>query len=154
MRMRRLLPWQVVTKSGILRYVVSRSRRNGAFCNVQGDTNYQGGNGMSVDFAAVQWARRMTEALGGLRNLEPGDLSRLGPLVSGMLSLAEQGLSLSDAQLTVILQNTFNKTLTRLQADKGGVVVEFTGGGFEYERFLIRADGRVPNSRYEAKREM
>jgi hypothetical protein len=111
-----------------------------------------GGNGMSVDFAAVQWARRMTGALGGLCNLEPGDLSHLGPLINGMVNLAEQGLPLSDAQLTVILQNMFNKTLIRLQADKGGIVVEFTGGGFEYERFLVRADGRVPNSRYEAKR--
>jgi hypothetical protein len=108
---------------------------------------------MSVDFAAVQWALRMTEALGGLRNLEPGDLSRLGPLVSGMVNLAEQEVRLSEQQLTVILQNMFNKTLTSLQADKGGIVVEFTGGGFEYERFLVRADGRVPNSRYEAKRE-
>lgn len=106
---------------------------------------------MSVDFAAVQWARRMTEALGGLRNLEPGDLSRLGPLINGMVNLAEQEVRLSEQQLTVILQNMFNKTLTRLQADKGGVVVEFTGGGFEHERFLVRADGRVPNSRYEAK---
>jgi hypothetical protein len=106
---------------------------------------------MSVDFAAVQWARRMTEVLGAVRNLEPGELGRLVPLVSGMANLAEQGVPLSDPQLTVILQNMFNKTLARLQADKGGVVVEFTGGGFEYERFLIRADGRVPNSRYEAK---
>jgi hypothetical protein len=106
---------------------------------------------MSVDFAAVQWARRMAEVLGALRNLEPGDLSRLVPLVNGMAGLAEQGVPLSDPQLTVILQNMFHKTLTRLQADKGGVLVEFTGGGFEYERFLVRADGRVPNSRYEAK---
>ena len=36
---------------------------------------------MSVDFAAVQWARRMAEALGPLRALEPGELSRLAPLL-------------------------------------------------------------------------
>ncbi len=53
--------------------------------------------------------------------------------------------------MTVILQNLYNKTLTQIHADKGGVVVEFTGGGYEYERFLVRTDGRVPNSRYEAK---
>jgi hypothetical protein len=35
---------------------------------------------------------------------------------------------------------------------KGGILVEFTGGGFEYERFLIRTDGKVPNSRYETKK--
>jgi hypothetical protein len=106
---------------------------------------------MSVDFAAVQWARRMIEVLRALRDLESGDLGRLIPLINGMANLAEQGVQLSDQQLTVILQNMFNKALTRLQADQGGVWVEFTGGGFEYERFLVRADGRVPNSRYEAK---
>ncbi|UCC85527.1 MAG: hypothetical protein JSV81_11725 [Anaerolineales bacterium] len=106
---------------------------------------------MSLDFAAVQWARRMTEVLGSLRALKAGDLSRLVPLIEGMASLADQGAELSDQQLTVILQNMFNKTLTQIHADKGGVLVEFRGGGFEYERFLIRADGRVPNSRYEAK---
>ena len=26
------------------------------------------------------------------------------------------------------------------------------GGGFEYERFLLRVDGKVPNSRYETKK--
>ena len=105
---------------------------------------------MSVDFAAVQWARRMTDALGPLRALEPGDLARLVPLLKVMVAIADQGVQLSEQQLAVILQNMFNKTLTQVRADKGGVLVEFTGGGFEYERFLVRADGRVPNSRYEA----
>jgi hypothetical protein len=68
-----------------------------------------------------------------------------------MVSLAEEEIQLSDQQSTVILQNMFNKDLTQIRADKGGVVAEFTGGGFEYERFLVRADGRVPNSRYEAE---
>ena len=105
---------------------------------------------MSVDFAAVQWARRMAEALGPLRALEPGELSRLAPLLEGMLSLAEGEIQLSDQQSTVILQNMYSKDLTQIRADKGGVVVEFTGGGFVLERFLVRADGRVPNNRYEA----
>jgi hypothetical protein len=106
---------------------------------------------MSVDFAAVQWARRMGQAVEPLRALEPGELSSLAPLLEGMVSLAEGGVQLSDQQTTVILQNMYNKDLTHIWADKGGVVAEFTGGGFEYERFLVRADGRVPNSRYEAE---
>jgi hypothetical protein len=110
-----------------------------------------GGEEMSVNFSAVQWARRMTEVLGPVRVLESSDLVRLAPLIKGIVGLAEQEIQLSDQQLTVILQNMFDKSLTRLQADKGGVLVEFTGGGFEYERFLVRADGRVPNSRYEAR---
>jgi len=48
--------------------------------------------------------------------------------------------------------NLFIKILTGLQADKWGVLVELSGGGFEYERFLVRADGRVSNNRYEAKK--
>lgn len=106
---------------------------------------------MAADFAAVMWARRMSEALGGLRQLGADDLGRLVPLIGGMTSLAEQGIQLSDQQLAVILQNLFSKTLSRIEADKGGALVEFNGGGFEYERFLVRADGRVPNNRYEAK---
>jgi len=107
---------------------------------------------MGVDFAAVQWARRMAEALAPLRILSAGELGRLAPLIQGMADLAERGAQCSDQQLGVILQHMFSKTLTRIEADKGGVLVEFTGGGFDYERFLIREDGRVPNSRYEAKR--
>jgi hypothetical protein len=106
---------------------------------------------MAADFAAVIWARRMSEALGGLRYLGADDLGRLVPLIEGMRSIAEQEIQLSDQQIAVILQNLYNKTLSRIEVDKGGVLVQFSGGGFEYERFLVRADGRVPNSRYEAK---
>jgi len=108
---------------------------------------------MTLDFAAVQWARRLAEALGPLMALEADDLVRLAPLLEEIPSLAEAGIHLSDQQLAAILQNMLSKTLTQIRADKGGVWVEFTGGGYEYERFLVRADGRVPNSRYEAKRE-
>jgi hypothetical protein len=52
----------------------------------------------------------------------------------------------------VILQNLYSKDLVRLEPHKGGIYVEFSGGGFEYERFLVRADGKVPNNRYEAKK--
>jgi len=106
---------------------------------------------MTVDFAAVQWARRIAEVLAPLGALEPDELGKLAPLLEGIVSLAGDGMQLSDQQITVILQNLYDKTLTQVQADKGGVVVEFTGGGYEYERFLVRADGRVPNSRYAAK---
>jgi hypothetical protein len=106
---------------------------------------------MGVDFAAVQWSRRALEALRPLQNLTAEDLRRLLPLIQGMTELPEEA-ALTDEQLGVILQNMFAKRLVRIQADKGGILVEFSGGGFEYERFLIRSDGRVPNSRYEAKR--
>lgn len=106
---------------------------------------------MAADFAAVMWARRMSEALGGLRRLGADDLGRLVSLIEGMAKLAEQGIQLSDQQLAVILQNLFNKTLSHIEANKGGVLVQFSGAGFEYERFLVRTDGRVPNNRYEAK---
>jgi hypothetical protein len=106
---------------------------------------------MTIDFAAVQWARRMTEAIEPLRALEYRDLARLGPLIVAMATLEEKETRLTDQQLAVILQNVFSKDLAKIQADKGGVLVEFTGGGFEYERFLVRPDGRVPNSRYEAE---
>jgi hypothetical protein len=106
---------------------------------------------MAVDFAAVQWSRRMADALRPLRSLSAEDLKRLIPLIQGMSELP-QDATLTDEQLGVILQNMFAKRSTRLQPDKGGILVEFTGAGFEYERFLVRPDGRVPNSRYEAKK--
>ena len=106
---------------------------------------------MSVDFAAVQWARRMAEALQPLLGLQPEDIQRLVPLIQALARLP--AAALSPQQLTVILQGMFSKTLTRLEAEKGGLLVEFTGGGYEYERFLVRTDGRVPNSRYEARKE-
>jgi hypothetical protein len=105
---------------------------------------------VSVDFAAVQWARRMAAALDPLRTLAAEDLARLLPLIQAMAGLPDAGWS--DQQLNVILQNMHSKRLSRVEKDKGGLLVEFTGGGFEYERFLVRADGRVPNSRYQAER--
>jgi hypothetical protein len=107
---------------------------------------------MGIDFAAVQWSRRIADALRPLQNLTHEDLRRLLPLIQGMSELPEEA-ALTDEQLGVILQNMFAKDLVRIRPDKGSVLVEFSGGGFEYERFLIRSDGRVPNSRYEAKRE-
>jgi len=106
---------------------------------------------MAVDFNAVMWARRTAEALEPLRSLEASDLDRLTSLIRAMSDLAKRGIRLSDQQFSVILQNLYSKSLIQVQAEKGGILVEFTGGGFEYERFLVRSDGRVPNSRYEAE---
>ena len=57
---------------------------------------------MAVEFAAVMWTRRMLEALEPLRALRSDDLGRLGPLIQGMESLAEQGIELSDQQFDAL----------------------------------------------------
>jgi hypothetical protein len=50
------------------------------------------------------------------------------------------------------MQSLHTRDLVKLEPTKGGVLVEFTGGGFEYERFLLRPDGKVPNHKYESKK--
>ena len=107
---------------------------------------------ISIDFAPVQWSRKMTAAVQSLSGLLPGDLRQLAVLLEKLADLHEQETELSEQQLQVILQNLYTKDLVRLEPHKGGVFVEFSGGGFEYERFLVRADGKVPNNRYEAKK--
>lgn len=107
---------------------------------------------VSIDFAAVQWSRKMTAALQSVGGLPPGDLRQLAGFLDKLADLHEQKIELSEQQLQVILQNLYSKDLVRLEPHKGGVYVEFSGGGFEYERFLVRADGKVPNNRYEAKK--
>jgi hypothetical protein len=76
----------------------------------------------------------------------------LSNFLAKLADLREQGAELSNQQLQVIMQGLRIKDLVRLALEKGGILVEFSGGGFEYERFLIRADGKVPNSRYETKK--
>jgi hypothetical protein len=105
-----------------------------------------------IDFATVQWSRRMTAAMQPLVELSPTDLRKLSGLLAKLADYREQEGALSEAQLQVILQNLHTKELSRLATHKGGAFVEFSGGGFEYERFLIRDDGRVPNNRYESKK--
>jgi len=105
-----------------------------------------------VDFAAVQWSRKMTAAVQNLTALAPADLRKLGNFLDKLANFSEAGGELSEQQLQVILQNLHTKELVRLETHKGGAFVEFSGGGFEYERFLVRDDGKVPNSRYEAKK--
>ena len=105
-----------------------------------------------VDFATVQWARKMGALVSQLAGLSPADLRKLSSFLAGWADLRQNQGELSEQQLQVILQGLHTKELVRLEPQKGGVYVEFSGGGFEYERFLVRADGKVPNSRYETKR--
>jgi hypothetical protein len=84
--------------------------------------------------------------------LAPADLRKLSNFLDKLAELRQQQGELSAQQLQVIMQGLRSKELVRLEMEKGGVLVEFTGGGFEYERFLVRADGKAPNSRYETKK--
>jgi hypothetical protein len=104
------------------------------------------------DFASVQWGRKMSALAHNFAHVSPADLRKFSSFLNRLADLREQEGELSDQQLMVIMQNLRAKELVKLELHKGGVLAEFTGGGFEYERFLIRADGRMPNSRYEAKK--
>ena len=104
------------------------------------------------DFASVQWGRKLMTLAQPLGGLTPEELRKLAQFLNHWANLRENGTELSEAQIVVILQNLRLKELVKLEAQKGGLYVEFTGGGFEYERFLLRDDGRMPNSRYESKK--
>ncbi len=106
----------------------------------------------SVDFATVQWARKMSAMAPLFAGLAPADLRKLSNFFDKLADLRENEGMLSEQQLQVIMQGLYTKTLVSLEPQSGGIYVEFTGGGFEYERFLVRPDGKVPNSRYEAKK--
>jgi hypothetical protein len=94
----------------------------------------------------------MTALIQDLNDLSPNDLRKLGNFLMLWSDFQQNDGELSEQQLQVIMQNLHTKELVRLAIHKGGAYVEFTGGGFEYERFLIRTDGRMPNNRYEAKK--
>jgi hypothetical protein len=104
------------------------------------------------DFASVQWGRKMSALAQQFAGLSPDDLRKFSSFLAKLADLRQNQAELSDQQLLIIMQNLRSKELVKLEVAKGGVLVEFTGGGFEYERFLLRADGRMPNSRYEAKK--
>ena len=104
------------------------------------------------DFASVQWGRKMSTLAQNFANVSPADLRKFSNFLNQLANLREQEGELSDQQLMIIMQNLRTKELVKLELHKGGVLAEFTGGGFEYERFLVRADGRMPNSRYESKK--
>jgi len=105
-----------------------------------------------IDFAAVQWARRLSANLEPLLALPAEDLHKVSGLLEKLAQLKGAEATPTQAQLTVILQYLHTKNLETLDADKGGLLAQFSGGGFEYERFLLREDGRIPNYRYESKR--
>ncbi len=104
------------------------------------------------DFASVQWGRKMSTIAQHFAGVSPADLRKFSSFLIQLANLRENAGQLSEQQVVIIMQNLRSKTLTRLEVAKGGIRVEFTGGGYEYERFLIRQDGRMPNGRYEAKK--
>ena len=104
------------------------------------------------DFASVQWGRKMSTLAQNFSGLSPDELRKFSSFLTKLADLRQSEGELTDQQLVVIMQNLRSKELVSLETHKGGIYVEFTGGGFEYERFLIRADGRMPNGRYESKK--
>jgi hypothetical protein len=107
----------------------------------------------NIDFATVQWARKMTTLAQNFTQLTPTDLNKFSHFLEKLADFRQHEGELSTQQLQVIMQALHTKELVKLKTTKGGALVEFTGGGFEYERFLIRSDGKVPNNRYENKKE-
>ncbi|MEM7343866.1 MAG: hypothetical protein AAF485_06455 [Chloroflexota bacterium] len=106
-----------------------------------------------VDFSTVQWARKMGTRLESFEGLAPADLLKLSNFLNKLAEFQKNEGELSDQQRQVILQTLhIRDEITRLEVHKGGVYVEFSGGGYVYERFLIRADGKVPNNRYETQK--
>lgn len=104
------------------------------------------------DFASVQWGRKMSGLAKNFEGFSPDELRKFSNFLQKLADLRESEAELSEAQLLVIMQNLRSKELVNLEQHKGGIFVEFAGGGFEYERFLLRDDGRMPNSRYESKK--
>jgi len=104
------------------------------------------------DFASVQWGRKMSALAQNFSGLSPDELRKFSNFLTKLADLRQSEGELSEQQLVVIMQNLRSKELVKLETHKGGIYVEFTGGGFEYERFLIRTDGRMPNGRYESKK--
>jgi hypothetical protein len=105
-----------------------------------------------VDFAAVQWARRTAVKLDSPADLTAEDRLKVNYLLERLAGLKAEGFTPTPAQLTVLLQYMYTKKLGKLTVEKGGLAVELSGGGYEYERFLLKEDGRVPNYRYESKK--
>jgi hypothetical protein len=105
-----------------------------------------------LDFKTVQWARKMTALAQNFAGFSPADLHKLSGFLDKLAAFRAGEGELTEAQLQVIMQNLHTKELVKFVAEKGGVYVEFSGGGFEYEHFLIRADGKIPNFRYESKK--
>ncbi len=108
-----------------------------------------------VDFATVQWARKMGALVQHFTGLSPADLRKFSNFLERLAEFREREAEaeLSTQQLQIIMQGLHTRDkLVNLENRKGGVYVEFIGGGYEYERFLVRAEGKVPNNRYESKK--
>ncbi len=106
-----------------------------------------------IDFASVQWARRVSGEIEALSVRSAEELQKIGRLLTELSKLKAADATPTAAQMTVLLQNLHTKNLESLEAIRGGnLMVHFTGGGYEYERFLLRADGRVPNHKYESQK--
>lgn len=106
-----------------------------------------------VDFPTVQWARKMGALTEHLAGLAPADLRKLANFLEKLAKFRQNEGQLSAQQTQVIMQSLHRRDeLTKLEPRKGGAYVEFSGGGYEYERFLVREDGKVPNNRYETKK--
>lgn len=105
------------------------------------------------DFPTVQWARKMAALNQQFAGLSPPDLHKLANFVEKLAAFRQSGGDLSEQQVQVIMQTLHVRDkLTKLETHKGGAYVEFSGGGYEYERFLVRQNGKVPNNRYETKK--
>jgi hypothetical protein len=105
-----------------------------------------------VDFSTVQWARKMTTLAETFAGLSPTDLRKFSNFLEKLADFREAESELTQQQVQVIMQGLHTKELVKLEPQKGGTLVEFTGGDLEYERFLLRVDGKVPNYRYETKK--
>jgi hypothetical protein len=105
-----------------------------------------------IDFATVQWARRRGTELEPLLALPHDELHKLAVFLEKLACLKAADVTPTSAQMTVLLQYLHAKNLDVLEATKGGLQVQFSGGGYEYECFLLRDDGRIPNHKYESKR--
>ncbi len=106
----------------------------------------------NVEFATVQWARKQNAALSPFLALPPEEMAKMGRLLSALAQLKAAGHTPTPPQLTILLQHLHTQQLEWLRGEKGGLMVRFRGGGFEFEEFLIRQDGRVPNHKYTSKR--
>ena len=108
--------------------------------------------GAPIDFASVQWARKRAKDMENLLSLSMEDLGKISSLLDKLAQLKAADRQPTEAQMTILLQYLHTKNLDSLEAAKGGLSVQFSGGGFEYECFLLREDGRMPNHKYQSKR--
>lgn len=108
--------------------------------------------GLPIEFATVQWARKRSHELEALLSLSSNDMQKIAILLEKLAMLKSQDVTPTTAQMTVLLQNLHTKQLDSLEAVKGGIMVQFSGGGYNFERFLLKEDGRIPNHKYQSEK--